>query len=140
MRPGELVALYLQNGPEFVFAWLGLWSIGAAPAMINWNLSGEGLLHCLKVPESKIIVCDEEEGCRTRIEGSKTEMWKMGVEVQVLDEALKTKIHGGNRSRPGDEMRKDVTRESPMSLIYTRSVLKLSLQCTMRITSSRRIC
>lgn len=27
--PGELVALYLQNAPEFFFAWLGLLAIGA---------------------------------------------------------------------------------------------------------------
>ena len=27
VRPGELVAFYLQNSPEFIFAWLGLWAI-----------------------------------------------------------------------------------------------------------------
>lgn len=28
VRPGHLVAVYLQNAPEFCFAWLGLWAIG----------------------------------------------------------------------------------------------------------------
>ena len=27
VRPGELVAFYLQNSPEFISAWLGLWAI-----------------------------------------------------------------------------------------------------------------
>ena len=27
IKPGELVAFYLQNSPEFIFAWLGLWAI-----------------------------------------------------------------------------------------------------------------
>ena len=27
VRPGQLVAFYLQNQPEFIFAWLGLWAI-----------------------------------------------------------------------------------------------------------------
>ena len=27
-RPGQLVAFYLQNAPEFLFAWLGLLAIG----------------------------------------------------------------------------------------------------------------
>lgn len=28
VRPGQLVAIYLQNAPEFFFVWLGLWAIG----------------------------------------------------------------------------------------------------------------
>ena len=28
VRPGQIVAFYLQNAPEFFFAWLGLWAIG----------------------------------------------------------------------------------------------------------------
>ena len=27
VRPGELVAFFLQNQVEFIFAWLGLWAI-----------------------------------------------------------------------------------------------------------------
>ena len=27
VKPGELVAFDLQNQPEFIFAWLGLWAI-----------------------------------------------------------------------------------------------------------------
>lgn len=28
VRPGDLVAFYLENSPEFLFAWLGLFAIG----------------------------------------------------------------------------------------------------------------
>jgi acyl-CoA synthetase (AMP-forming)/AMP-acid ligase II len=28
IRPGQLVAFYLKNAPEYMIAWLGLWAIG----------------------------------------------------------------------------------------------------------------
>lgn len=31
VKPGQLVAFYLQNQPEFIFAWLGLWAIVGIP-------------------------------------------------------------------------------------------------------------
>ncbi|KAL9617890.1 MAG: hypothetical protein Q9204_008452, partial [Flavoplaca sp. TL-2023a] len=39
VAPKEIVALVFMNCPEFVFLMLGLWSIGAHPALINYNLT-----------------------------------------------------------------------------------------------------
>lgn len=40
VKPKDLVCFYMMNSPDFVFAWLGLWAIGAAPAMINYSKCG----------------------------------------------------------------------------------------------------
>jgi fatty-acyl-CoA synthase len=47
---GETVALLLHNRPEYVPAWMGLAKVGAAAALINTNLTGAALAHCLSIP------------------------------------------------------------------------------------------
>ncbi|OAA63536.1 AMP-dependent synthetase/ligase [Niveomyces insectorum RCEF 264] len=49
VRPGDLVAFYMINSPDFITAWIGLQAIGAAPAMINFHLPSQALLHCLGI-------------------------------------------------------------------------------------------
>ena len=56
VKKGELVGFYLTNSPEFVFAWLGTWGIGTAPAMINYHLAGEALIHCVKLAGIKVLL------------------------------------------------------------------------------------
>ncbi|KAL8767331.1 MAG: hypothetical protein Q9209_006169 [Squamulea sp. 1 TL-2023] len=60
VAPKEVVALVFMNCPEFVFLWLGLWSIGAHPALINYNLTGAPLIHCLTISKARVVFIDEE--------------------------------------------------------------------------------
>lgn len=60
VAPKEVVALDLMNRPEYIFMWLGLWSIGAYPALINYNLTGAPLIHCLTISTARIVFVDEE--------------------------------------------------------------------------------
>lgn len=62
--PKEVVAMDFMNSPQFVFIWLGLWSIGARPAFINYNLTGKPLLHCVKTSTARLLLVDNEvRGC-----------------------------------------------------------------------------
>ncbi|KAG4412708.1 hypothetical protein IFR04_014173, partial [Cadophora malorum] len=86
VQPGQYVNFYLTNTPDFLFAWLGLWAIGAAPAMINYNLSGKALLHCLGVSKAELMLVDDESELRERIEGVRGEIeGELGCKVVVLD-------------------------------------------------------
>jgi acyl-CoA synthetase (AMP-forming)/AMP-acid ligase II len=49
LAKGELVALDGLNSPEFLILWLALDAIGACPSLVNHSLTGESLVHCLKV-------------------------------------------------------------------------------------------
>lgn len=60
IQPKEIVALDYMNSANFIFIWLGLSSIGATPAFINYNLSGNPLTHCVKVSTARLLVADEE--------------------------------------------------------------------------------
>jgi acyl-coenzyme A synthetase/AMP-(fatty) acid ligase len=123
IRPGELVAMYLMNSAEFLIIWLAMLSIGCSPAFLNYNLEGKALLHCLDVCETKLIIADDDAGCRARIEGSREEIEKKGKRVIFLDDALQREISAKKAVVPGDEYRKDVNGEFPCCLIYTRYVI-----------------
>lgn len=123
VRPGQLVAFYLQNSPEFMFAWLGLWAIGCAPAFINFNLNGEALLHCLRVAGASVLLVDEESGCQARIQevGDRIR-GQLGIDVRLLTEELKRDISSFSAEVPRHEYRAGVNGEFPMCLFYTRHV------------------
>lgn len=46
--------------PEFVCTWLGLAKIGVVPALINYNLRAEPLLHTIQVAKCKAVVYGAE--------------------------------------------------------------------------------
>lgn len=59
-RKGDVVAIFMENRPEFVFLWLGLAKIGVVSALINFNLRLETLRHCISVSEAKAVVFGAE--------------------------------------------------------------------------------
>lgn len=120
IRPKDLVALYLQNCPEFMMIWFACLCIGAAPAFINYNLEGPALLHCLDVCESKLLIADSEPSCRRRIEGSRAYIEEKGTTIVVLNGPLKQEISTRPAVVPGDEYRKGMQGSFPYCLIYTR--------------------
>ena len=113
--------MYMQNAPEFIFAWIGLWAIGCAPALINWNLGAESLLHCIKISEAKIMLVDAEAGCRERIEKERERIEReLEVKIVHLSECLKAEIANLPISRPDDSYRDCVVGTFPAMLIFTR--------------------
>ncbi|MFO1018346.1 MAG: long-chain-acyl-CoA synthetase [Hyphomonadaceae bacterium] len=57
---GDTVALLLPNRAEYVPAWVGLSKIGAAAALINNNLTGAALAHCLSISGASHVITDTE--------------------------------------------------------------------------------
>lgn len=60
VKKGEVVALFSQNSPMFVWMWLGLAKIGAVGAFLNFNIRSKSLLHCFKISKAKTLVAAEE--------------------------------------------------------------------------------
>ena len=58
------VALLLPNCPDYLAIWLGITRIGGLAALINTNLTGEALAHCLRVAQPKHIIAGERSGGR----------------------------------------------------------------------------
>ena len=57
---GDTVALLMPNCPDYMAIWLGITAIGGVVALLNTQLRGPSLAHCLDVVEpSQVIVAAE---------------------------------------------------------------------------------
>ena len=70
IKPGDVVALLMENRPEFIFIWLGLARLGAVTSFINTNLRNKALHHCMHVCDAQhyIVGCEHVQTVR--------EMWR----------------------------------------------------------------
>jgi len=57
---GDVVALLMENRPDFLFALLGLARLGATASLINTNLVGRALVHALAVCDARRLVVGAE--------------------------------------------------------------------------------
>jgi fatty-acyl-CoA synthase len=53
---GGVVCLLMPNCPEYMAIWLGITRIGGVVALLNTNLSGPSLAHCVRSAEPKLII------------------------------------------------------------------------------------
>src|SRR5882757_4979212 len=57
---GDTVCLMMPNRPEFLAVWLGVTRVGGMVALINTNLTGIALAHCVNVVSPKHIIVAAE--------------------------------------------------------------------------------
>lgn len=60
VRKGDVVALLLENRPDFLFALMGLARLGATASLINTNLVGRALVHALAVCDARRLLVGAE--------------------------------------------------------------------------------
>ena len=60
VNSGDVVALLMDNRPDFLFAVHGLGKLGAAAALINTNLTGGPLAHAINIGRAGKVICGEE--------------------------------------------------------------------------------
>lgn len=58
-KRGDVVALFMENRPEFVCTWLGLSKIGVIVPLINTNLRQTSLLHSVQIAKSQALIYSE---------------------------------------------------------------------------------
>lgn len=58
VKPNQIVAMDFDNSDLFIIVWFALWSIGAKPAFINYNLTGKSLAHCIRVSTANLCIAD----------------------------------------------------------------------------------
>ncbi|MGO9939169.1 MAG: AMP-binding protein, partial [Terracidiphilus sp.] len=60
LRKGDVVCLLMANRPEFMAIWLGITSAGAIVSLLNTNLAGPSLGHCIRAVSPKHIIVSAE--------------------------------------------------------------------------------
>jgi fatty-acyl-CoA synthase len=82
LKRGDTVALFMLNRPEFIAIWFGLSKIGVITALLNTQLAGQGLAHCINIADAKKIIVDIDlapllEGARAHF-ATPYEEWAFG--------------------------------------------------------------
>jgi fatty-acyl-CoA synthase len=57
---GQVVGLLMTNRPEYLAIWLGISSVGGVVALLNVNLKGSSLAHCVNVASPKHLIAASE--------------------------------------------------------------------------------
>jgi fatty-acyl-CoA synthase len=60
LNKGHVVCLLMTNRPEYFAIWLGITSVGVVVSLLNTNLSGASLAHCIRAVAPKHIVASAE--------------------------------------------------------------------------------
>ena len=60
LKRSDVIALVMHNRVEYVAAWFGFSKVGVATALINTNLTGQALAHCLTISNAFNVVTDQE--------------------------------------------------------------------------------
>ena len=64
LKRGDCVALFMENRPDFLCCWLGMFKAGLSVALINTNQRGQALAHSIEIAGAKhLIVGVELAGC-----------------------------------------------------------------------------
>ncbi len=58
LEKGDAVALIMPNRPEYMAIWLGITAVGGVVALMNTNLRGASLTHCLDAAAPKAVIAD----------------------------------------------------------------------------------
>lgn len=80
VKAEDVIAIDYTNKPALLHMWLALASLGAVPALINYNLSGDRLEHCIKVSGSRLLIVDEAVSEKVM----RSELTIKGLEITVV--------------------------------------------------------
>lgn len=116
IKKDEIVAMDFINSDAFVFIWMGLWSIGAKPAFINYNLSGQALVHCARAAGAALMLVDPQvaHNVDDYVRGELA-----GVKIEIFTAERRREVLATRPTRVPDEERVDEGLFSMSNLIYT---------------------
>ena len=82
IRPGDRVGISLRNYPEWIFAFMGITSIGAVAVAMNAWWSGEEMVYGIEDSGLRLLFADEERIERLRPYGDRLDIQTIAVRCQ----------------------------------------------------------
>ena len=126
IRRGDTVAVLLPNRLEYVAIWMGLAKVGVTTALINNNLTGKSLVHCLSLAGADHVIADGDtwqafEEVRQQV-GRTSMLWVMGLadgDETSARRGLDNAVKGASAVRPDRAIREDIKSSAVALYIYT---------------------
>lgn len=117
---GDCVALLMENRPDYVCAWLGLFKAGAQAALINTNLMGQALAHSISLCGARHIIVGSELASQIAAAPfvDAPRLWAQGGAVPGMDD-LDAVLAGVAGQVPSRTARAGVRQKDRAFFIYT---------------------
>jgi fatty-acyl-CoA synthase len=122
LEKGDAVGLIMPNRPEYMAIWLGVTRVGCVVALINTNLAGSALSHCVNIVAPKhLIVAAELIDTLTAVLADLAPAAKIWVHGAGRDEfaRIDQDIERHSGEKLSDAERRPVTIEDRALYIYT---------------------
>lgn len=124
--PGEIIAIDYMNSPQFIFLTLAIWSLGALPAFINYNLTASPFVHSVRTSTARLLIVDPEIESRVLTSEAKAAFAApdfrnnaFPLDVTVLTTGLQSSLEYFPPYRAPDSARAGAIGRSPCVLIFT---------------------
>jgi len=121
LKPGDCVALFMENRPDYIAFWAGMAKIAVKTALINYNLTGPGLAHCIRVAGAKALVLNGE--LSSAYETARAEVpldlgaWSLGEAPNA--KSLDAEVAAMPETRPDRSVRAGIKAAEVALYIYT---------------------
>lgn len=145
LKPGDTVALFMENRAEYVPVWFGLMKVGVVTAMINSNLTDKSLAHCISVVGAQHIITGrrQDQAVATLAEHLESDytVWTFGGELTPAVEDFGAAIARQPGSRPPRSHRDGIVAGDLGLYIFTSGTTglpKAARLTHMRIQSMMR--
>jgi fatty-acyl-CoA synthase len=121
IRPGSIVCLLMPNRPDYLACWLGITRIGGTVALINTNLVGRSLAHCIDVARADHVILAAE--CVDAFESARPHLDRLpqiwGIGTGRASDDLDAALEAADTRPLSSAERGDVTIGERALLIYT---------------------
>jgi fatty-acyl-CoA synthase len=122
LKKGDVVGLLMENCPEYFALWVGITSVGGVVALLNTNLVGASLAHCINVVAPRhLIVSTQLAGAVAEAEAGLSvapRIWAHG-DAGSRFPRIDTDVHQQPVSAPAAADRPAVTVEDRALFIFT---------------------
>jgi len=87
---GETICLLMPNRPDYLAIWLGITSVGGVVSLLNTQLRGPSLAHCIDIvaPRHVIVAGELAEAYRTAAIASPPQVWPHGGGFDRIDQEI----------------------------------------------------
>jgi fatty-acyl-CoA synthase len=122
LAKGDVVCLLMPNRPEYMAVWLGITSVGGVVALLNTNLTGPSLAHCINIVAPKHVIASADlmnslTAALPDLAGA-ARIWTHGIGHDTFPRIDRDIVRrAGERLR--DDERRPVTIEDRALLLYT---------------------
>ena len=129
-KTGDVVSLLMENKPEYIIFWYGFAKVGVTIALLNSNIKGKSLAHCINTSKCNAVFVDSDlvdnfSSSESEIEGS-PEVFMYGKDVQGFKN-FDDEINTSPESRPSRECRKGLLSTDPFQYVYTSGTTGMPL-------------